>query len=393
MLNLYQGDCLDVLRTLPAGSVSCCVTSPPYWGLRDYGVDGQLGLEETPEAFVAQMVAVFAEVRRVLADDGTLWLNLGDSYASGKVGNTNGLDGSTLTTGTRMARRREVEEAKGTAVHRGIPSGLKPKDLVGIPWRVAFALQADGWYLRSDIIWHKPNPMPESVRDRPTRAHEYLFLLTKHERYFYDGDAVREPYSDPTFSRYNSPMQSTGGRNGGRKPGREYKVTYDRIGPNPRGRNRRTVWSLSPGRFKGAHFATFPPALVEPCILAGTSAHGHCTACGAGWVRERAVTKSWREEACEYQQAYGPGSGNRTVRPSCGGMSTSHYETIGWHPSCSCNAPARPGVILDPFAGSGTTGEVALKHGRRFVGIELNGDYLELARERLAPWIKTARAA
>jgi DNA modification methylase len=189
-IDLRQGDCLDVLRTMPDRSVHCCVTSPPYFGLRDYGADGQIGLEATPDAFVAKMVEVFREVYRVLRDDGTLWLNLGDSYAS-----------TTSGTGARGGSfASERAQWQGTATRKEIPDGLKSKDLIGIPWRVAFALQADGWYLRSDIIWHKPNPMPESVRDRPTKAHEYLFLLSKSERYFYDADAVREPRAEPILS-------------------------------------------------------------------------------------------------------------------------------------------------------------------------------------------------
>lgn len=225
-VRILTGDCRDVLRTLPDGSAQCCVTSPPYFGLRDYGVDGQIGLETTPAAFVAELVDVFREVRRVLHDSGTLWLNLGDSFAN---------DGRTHT-------------------------GLKPKDLIGIPWRVAFALQQDGWWLRQDLIWAKPNPMPESVKDRCTRSHEYLFMLTKSARYQYDAEAIAE--------------EAKSGNNGS-----SFVSAYDietklGLGQGPRKddgkRNKRSVWSVPTKPFKEAHFATFPPALIEPCILAGS---------------------------------------------------------------------------------------------------------------------------
>lgn len=254
---LYLGDCIETMRRLPAGSVHTCVTSPPYFGLRDYGVDGQIGLEPTPDEYVAALVAVFREVRRVLRDDGTLWLNLGDSYAAN--------------------RGCQVEQSKGGPKHgpaqavggRGQKAsdyGLKPKDLIGIPWRVAFALQADGWYLRQDIIWHKPNPMPESVTDRCTKAHEYIFLLSKSPRYYFDHEAIKEPAT---------------GRNPGNKA-HKYVAAYDAsdteehrtkagllaVGPRET-RNRRSVWTVATKPFKGAHFATFPPDLIEPCILAG----------------------------------------------------------------------------------------------------------------------------
>ena len=285
-LTVWQGDCREVMAQMPDESVHTVVTSPPYWGLRDYGIGGQLGLEPTPEEYVANMVAVFREVRRVLRADGTVWLNLGDSYAGGE----------------RVTDQQD---------------GLKPKDLVGIPWRVAFALQADGWYLRSDIIWSKPNPMPESVTDRPTKAHEYLFLLSKSPRYYYDADAVREPH-------VRTWDESNGGnlKVGGVRPVGTNEVHAHGGGGlimrsrnyNPLGRNRRTVWTIATEPFPGAHFATYPTALVEPCILAGS---------------------------------------------------------------------ARGDLVLDPFAGAGTTGMVALRHGRRFVGIELNPTYAEMARRRI----------
>lgn len=242
------GDCIDRLRELPDGFVNTCVTSPPYWGLRDYGVDGQIGLEETPDAYVERMVAVFREVKRVLRDDGTLWLNLGDSYASSGSGRQG-------TKGQRADRRFTADTAGG------LSHGLKAKDLVGIPWRVAFALQADGWYLRSDIIWHKPNAMPESVRDRPTKAHEYIFLLTKSDRYYYDHESVREAIQSD-----RSPSRKAKRTGTGRKELRPTGKPYDGTGDT---RSRRTVWSVPTRPFKGAHFATFPPELIEPCVLAG----------------------------------------------------------------------------------------------------------------------------
>ncbi len=257
------GNNVDVLATLPEQCVQTCVTSPPYWGLRDYGNDKQLGLEKTPNEYVANMVNVFQAVRRVLRDDGTLWLNLGDSYTSTSRG------GDSSTYKTSNEHRKEKSHALfGADIRRTrIPDGLKPKDLVGIPWRVAFALQQDGWYLRQDIIWHKPNPMPESVTDRCTKAHEYIFLLTKQPKYYYDADAVKEPLK--CLKETRRPLGSKGaweldsreqGENGG-------GVSYDGY---PQKRNKRSVWSVTVKSFSGAHFATFPPDLIEPCILAGS---------------------------------------------------------------------------------------------------------------------------
>jgi DNA modification methylase len=303
-VDILQGDCREVLATLPEQSVQTCVTSPPYWGLRDYGVGGQLGLERTPDEYVAKMVETFRAVRRVLRDDGTLWLNLGDSYAGGKTGRDD------ADRPHSAGQERGQYDVGADAVYRNkqrpVPPGLKPKDLVGIPWRVAFALQADGWYLRSDIIWHKPNPMPESVSDRPTKAHEYLFLLTKSERYYYDADAVSEPTTCPERGRE--------ALNGEDAVARKLRGFGNHLGTYGT-RNRRTVWTVATRPYKGAHFATFPPKLIEPCILAG---------CPVG------------------------------------------------------------GTVLDPFGGSGTTGEVAERHGRNAILIELNASYLPLQRERLA---------
>jgi len=256
---LYLGDCIESMRTMPDASVHTCVTSPPYFGLRDYGHDGQIGLEPTPDEFVAALVSVFREVRRVLRDDGTLWLNLGDSYAR-----TGGTDRKVSET-ARVGSTRNTMTQMGDRTRKA-PSGLKDKDLIGIPWRVAFALQADGWYLRQDIIWHKPNPMPESVRDRCTKAHEYIFLLSKGPRYYFDQEAIKEPAQHPKV-RHKSERKSEDQERAyhGNAP-----TNLGRCGTAEDGkRNRRSVWTVTTKPFKGAHFATFPPDLIEPCILAG----------------------------------------------------------------------------------------------------------------------------
>lgn len=316
---IREGDCLESLRAMPAGSVQCCVTSPPYWGLRDYGHGDQLGMEETPDLFVANMVKVFSEVRRVLRDDGTLWLNIGDSYAA-STRSAGASMSSTLAT-KPTANKTAAQRAQGT--WRTQLAGMKPKDLCGIPWLLAFALRADGWYLRSEIIWAKPNPMPESVTDRPTKAHEQVFLLTKSPRYFYDADAVREPIkpssthsglnSDPATKKWGADANNS--RNDNDWSGERF-ADY-------RGPNKRTVWKVPTQGFPGAHFATFPPKLIEPMILAGSK----------------------------------PGD-----------------------------------TILDPFSGSGTTGMVALRHDRSYIGLELNPEYAELSRNRIrddAPLLNT----
>lgn len=298
---IIHGDCLEVMKGMEANSVECVVTSPPYWGLRDYGVPGQLGLEATPEEYVARMVEVFREVRRLLKPEGTLWLNLGDSYGNG--GNTHGGPASGLK------RDGRAEASRQATVGRAAERILKPKDLVGIPWRVAFALQADGWYLRQDIIWHKPNPMPESVRDRCTKAHEYIFLLSKSPKYFFDADAIKEPDQG----------RAAGNRDGfkGRQGLADFHARSGGAGSDGwvpgTGRNKRSVWTVTPKPFKGAHFATFPPDLIEPCILAGCP---------------------------------------------------------------------KDGMVLDPFFGAGTTGVVAQRHGRKWAGIELNAEYVEIAKNR-----------
>lgn len=311
---IYQGHCLEVLETMPSQSVNTVVTSPPYWGLRDYGVDGQIGLEGTLNDYVTNLVKVFREVKRILKDDGTLWLNLGDAYAgSGRGRNANG---KANPGSNHFESNGQLE---GIVKLSKDVDGLKPKDLIGLPWRVAFALQADGWYLRQDIIWNKPNAMPESVTDRPTKSHEYLFLLSKNQKYFYDNESIKEPAiygtldvrgSEGAFGpsqkakREDKPRGSFEGKYGNEA----FRAIRDK-------RNKRSVWTVSTKPLKEAHFATFPEDLIEPCILAGCPADG---------------------------------------------------------------------VVMDPFFGSGTTGLVALKHSRNFIGIELNEKYIEIAKKRLS---------
>jgi DNA modification methylase len=353
-VRILQGDCREVLRTLADESVHCCVTSPPYFGLRDYGVDGQIGLEQTPAEFVEQIVGVMREVRRVLRPDGTLWLNLGDSYCTTPRGNREGdTAASTLTNPQRQdalwGKHKYRNQAREPRLGRN--ADLKHKDLIGIPWRVAFALQADGWWLRQDIIWHKPNPMPESVRDRCTKAHEYLFLLTKSERYYFDQASILEPASPNTHARLSQAVEQQIGSaraNGGTRADRPMRAVGRRGSPpgNPpegdvRGRktladggglvknnesfeaacclrvperNKRSVWTVGTEAFSEAHFATFPPALIEPCIKAG---------CPEG------------------------------------------------------------GTVLDPFGGAGTTGLVADRLQRNAVLIELNPAYIDIAERRI----------
>lgn len=263
-VRIWHGDVIDCLRNLPDGQIQTCVTSPPYWGLRDYGEEGQIGLESTPDKYVARMVDVFREVRRVLRDDGTLWLNLGDSYA----GSGKGVSATLESRNKDRARYKEtyVPTRDESPLSRVTPNGLKEKDLVGIPWRVAFALQADGWFLRSDIIWAKPNAMPESVIDRPTKSHEYIFLLSKSARYYYDADAIRE--TDQGKPSGNKTRVLANGKQGHRPADHlGASVPWDRPGS---GRNARSVWHITTKPYAEAHFAVFPPELPERCIKAGS---------------------------------------------------------------------------------------------------------------------------
>jgi DNA modification methylase len=305
---IIQGDCVEVLKGLPDSSVNCCVTSPPYWGLRDYGVGGQLGLEKTPEEYTENMVKVFREVKRVLKDEGTLWLNIGDSYASNGCyinawyEKDHNKDKQHLH--TKNKERYEDRKAYRSDV-------IKAKDLIGIPWRVAFALQKDGWYLRQDIIWHKPNPMPESVTDRCTKAHEYIFLLAKSQRYYFDREPIREPVKESNKGFISARARTASGALGGENQHNMERRDYSEI----KGANKRSVWTVTTKPYKEAHFATFPEDLILPCVLAG---------CPEG------------------------------------------------------------GKILDPFNGAGTTGVVAKKNNRDYIGIELNPEYIKIAEKRIA---------
>jgi DNA modification methylase len=368
---IHQGSTWDLARDLPDDSINCIVTSPPYWGLRDYGMDEQFGLEETPEEYITKLVTLFAELRRALRDDGTLWLNLGDSYAGSNGVGRNDTDPETLA---RRATQYGSGTGNGSAVGANksvtFDNTLPPKNLVGIPWRVALALQADGWYLRSDIIWHKPNPMPESVRDRPTKSHEYLFLLTKSARYWYDYEAIKEPATNrepgndkhrtkaglvdyarkarDNFRRNNSkrkqaiPGQSVGTHRPDR-PDSDYDILM---------RNKRSVWTIATQPYSGAHFAVFPPNLIEPCILAGCPEFV-CSTCGEPHTRI-------------------------LVHDATG------THTVGWQHNCDCHSKTRSGVVLDPFMGAGTTALVAIQHRRQWLGFELNQDYINLTHERLS---------
>jgi DNA modification methylase len=301
------GDCRDTMRRWAAEGVKVqtCVTSPPYFGLRDYGHEGQIGLEQTPEQYITAMVEVFRCVKDVLTDDGTLWLNIGDSY--GAANNRNDARRQ-VGGGKNTERDKSLEFNQGT--YRKIP-GLKPKDLIGIPWMLAFALRADGWYLRQDIIWHKPNPMPESVRDRCTKAHEYIFLLSKSEKYFFDSEAMKEPakygehhakYSG-TYTRHKvEAMQTDGATNG-----ENYQRGMQQAMKDPMRRNRRSVWTVATRPYKGAHFATFPPALIEPCILAGSRPNDIVLDpfMGSGTTAAVAIQHSRQYLGCELNPEYG----------------------------------------------------------------------------------------
>jgi DNA modification methylase len=376
-----------VLRTLPDESVHCCVTSPPYFGLRDYGVAGQIGLEPSPEQYIAELVAVFREVRRVLRKDATLWLNLGDSYA---VRNPTGF--------------RPGNEAKnGGASNKngvGIVSGSKAKDLLMIPARVALALQADGWWLRSDIIWAKPNPMPESVRDRPTSAHEHVFLLAKAERYFFDVDAVAEDaiYAGLTGQDASGFKDAKlfNGKHSDKQRGHErrhagFNEKWDSMSKKQQcstTRNIRNVWTIATSPFPDAHFATFSPELAERCIKAGTSEKGCCSTCGVPWVRQIEKTTTFRGgsgkagRTAEDANAHGKWAGKQYGANIKLGPSIS-VETIGWRAACSCNAPVQPCTVLDPFGGAGTVGVVASQQDRNAILIELSEKYCAMMRKRI----------
>jgi DNA modification methylase len=363
---LLHGDCLGILKTLPDKSVQVCVTSPPYYGLRSYTNDPrEIGKEPTPAAYVAALVDVFAEVWRVLRDDGTLWVNMGDGYnghgPSSK--NQDRVDGG---------KQRLHDQAPYSGAIR--LKGLGNKQLLGMPWRVAFALQDAGWILRSDVIWAKPNCMPESVTDRPTRSHEYLFLFAKQSRYFYDADAIREAQSENSHGGH--------GVNENWKTAKLQDIQSSTLGRqaskyNPAGRNKRTVWTIATRPYSEAHFATMPEALIEPCILAGSAAKA-CETCGAAWGR---VTEQTGEIQDRWSETNGHAQlgGTHTERTTRRVMST-----VGFVPRCTCavNTGAARSVVLDPFAGSGTVLRVADRFQRDAIGIDLNADYIALQEQR-----------
>ncbi len=413
---IIEGDARQRLCELPERSVQTCITSPPYFRLRDYGVAGQLGLEDTVDEYVQRLVGIFREVRRVLRDDGTMWLNLGDSYA-----------GSWAAQGHRatpaMLATREIANHPKFASRTGAirAAGAKPKDLLGIPWTLALALRADGWYLRRDIIWSKPAPKPESARDRPTTSHEYVFLLSKQPRYFYDGDAIREPSVslDPSHSSYRPSAvalaNATGRREFAGKHARSPKVV------SHAGRSKRSVWTIATRPFKGAHFATFPPGLVEPMVLAGTAPHA-CAACGTPARRSRGElrldpSRPHARRALELARraglsdahldalrAVGLADGRELAHRSCATtpdlkpLAAVAKRALGsyareflmgirtpgdWTADCEHNDLTGQCVVLDPFSGAATTGLVAIRNGRSFIGIELNPAYAQLGRDRI----------
>lgn len=383
-VNLINSDVNIGLKTLPEKSVQCVVTSPPYFGLRNYGIDGQIGLENTPEEYVERMVGVFQGVKRVLRDDGTVWLNLGDSYWGGK-GKSNYAYQERRTSKSFEGEHQNIFSEMGSMrPSDGKHTSIKSKDLVGIPWMVAFALRSDGWYLRSDIIWSKPNPMPESVQDRPTKAHEYVFLLTKSPRYFYDSESIREESkswnSKIGFNKLGQSKRNIEGR------------IENREDKEQNGRNRRTVWNINTKPFKEAHFAVFPEKLVEPCIKAGTSEKGCCPECGNPKNRSvgRECTGRGYTSSNLIDGIYKKSSGKSLAQKRQGyrklGMEgPPPLKTTGWASSCTCQSEnIVPCTVLDPFMGSGTTGVVALRLGRKFIGIELNPDYIKIAENRLS---------
>ena len=395
---IIVGDVRQVLKRLEAGSVHCVVTSPPYWGLRDYGVEGQLGLEESPEAWVEQLVAAFDEVHRVLRKDGTVWLNVGDAYCSS---GSHGPGRSDMLLERPKNHRAEYRAANGVR-ERGV-QGFKHKDRLGLPHMLVFALRAAGWYWRDEIIWHKTAPMPESTRDRTTQSHEFVFLLSKSSRYFYDQDAVREPASGTAHSRGLGPPPQgwdTGPGNHRLKRGRYrpgdpggFDQAVRRVVTT---RNKRSVWTLPPEPFAGAHFATFPTKLVTPCVEAGTSERGVCPECGTPWTRvvEFGGADVDHQRACG-GDANGLYSGAATKDYGAAGAEDPsavkarilagmrERKTVGWEPGCEHVCDPVPATLLDPFSGAGTTGLVAQRLGRSYIGCELNPEYAELSRKRI----------
>ena len=449
MIKIIQGNCLDKLKELPAESVDTCITSPPYFNLRDYQQPGQLGLEDTFQDYIDNLVEVFEEVKRVLKPEGTLWLNLGDSYSSSPTGSI----GKSKKQKSNMGSHKDFKRNKILS--------LPQKNLIGIPFRVAFALQAAGWYLRQDIIWNKPNPMPESVKDRCTKAHEYIFLLSKSPKYYFDNEAIKEDAKFPEGPNTPKSIKAVKG---------VYSKNLQKIGANPK-RNKRSVWTVTTKPFKGAHFATFPMDLIEPCVLAGCP-EKVCVACGTPYKKEIVVEKNltkeqadqikanliktdkekkpyaiiekeFRNQVIEYrnlpkhddlrnylkkfrsksnytideiEQHFGtqaphhwfekngsyPGKEDWLVLKSLlklddtydaamtevfyksGLKGANSYVEGDWQQQCNCETnETKPGTVLDPFGGSGTSGIVASNHNRNAVLIELNAEYIEIARQRI----------
>lgn len=385
-VRILTGDAREMLRTLPAESVHCCVTSPPYWAQRDYGVDGQLGREASLEEHVAVLVSVFREVRRVLRADGTVWLNYGDAWAT-KGYRAHGFTGEGAHPANWSADRR------GQSVLSTVGDGIKEKDLIGAPWALAIALRADGWWLRDCIIWHKKNPPPTSVQDRTCPAHEYLFLLTKAPRYYYDDIAIEEPIAESSRQRYaQRTLESqsggfkqevyesgnTGARSRSRRPA---EIIKSLAVSGKETRKKRSVWSIPIEGFDEAHFATFPPELIVPCIKAGSSEHGVCSLCGAPWVRH--VERETRPNAPSLRGKYNGVGKHRTIS---GGVwnDARDRRVLGWVPQCACDGSALvPATVLDPFGGSGTVGLVADRMKRDAILIELKPAYVEMARQRI----------
>jgi len=364
---IINGDVLKVLQSMSSESVQCVVTSPPYWGLRDYNVEGMIGLEPTLDEFLAKMVEVFAEVKRVLRKDGTVWLNMGDGYAgpSSRASN-NGRSG--------FGNKREAVVNKGAGV-------FKTKDLMLMPSRLAIALQDNGWWIRSEIIWHKPNSMPESCTDRPSSSHEKIYLLTKSSKYFYDADAVRENNHDT----YNGQRGNSTTRKKMQSKMRT-KTTQDQMDYySTHGRNLRNVWKIPTQPYKNAHFATFPEALPMKCIMAGTSEKGCCSKCGTPLKRITEKKRIRRDEFKKTDPRYRPSKYNGAYEGinGKGDAGYSSSKTLGWEPDCECNAETKPCTVLDIFSGAATTGLVALKLQRKYIGIELNPDYVAMSLKRI----------
>lgn len=357
MINkILFGDCRDSMKKMynKGVKVQMCVTSPPYYGLRDYGVDGQIGLEETPEKYIKNLVNVFRHVWDILDDDGILWVNIGDSYYNYRPGKSQSIPKQSFTDS-----KQDAPQACSRRANKF--DNLKEKDLIGIPWMLAFALRNDGWHLRQDIIWNKPNPMPESVKDRCTKSHEYLFLFSKSKNYFFDSFAIKEQTTN------NSPI---------------FQKQSDEFSDE---RNKRSVWTIATSTFKDAHFATYPIELIEPCILSGTSEKGHCPKCGSRFVRDVQKTRLKRNELKKSDPRYRPNSykgnyGDINGKADAGFLFS---KTLGFIPTCNCGVDPVPDIVFDPFMGSGTTAFVSLKHGRNFLGCELNMDYKKFQIQRI----------